>query len=84
MGGHSAPSQEPQVNDEQSFSFGIAGYKAGGSGPSIGAYPSPHYSGPQVPQLPSPHSRLKQTIEEAGVGPMTPLGEEVNILKLLF
>ena len=30
---------------------------------------SPHYTGPH---LMSPHSRLKQSIEEAGVGPMTP------------
>ena len=31
---------------------------------------SPHYTGPH--RVLSPHSRLKQSIEEAGVGPMTP------------
>jgi len=42
---------------------------------TIGAYPSPHYVGNSTHD-PSPSSRLKQTIEEAGVGPMTPLGQE--------
>ena len=33
---------------------------------------------PKVAQEASPLSRLKQSIEDAGVGPMTPLGEEVS------
>jgi hypothetical protein len=75
------PPPPPLNNDDQSFTFGIAGYKTGGGGgPSVvGAYPSPHYSGAPVPLQPSPLSRLKQTIQEAGVGPMTPLGEEVSL-----
>jgi hypothetical protein len=86
MGLHQ-PSSEPPAppplinnNDDQSFTFGIAGYRPSGS--SVGAYPSPHYSaGSQAPPLqPSPLSRLKQTIQEAGVGPMTPLGEEESPL----
>ena len=74
------PSQEPQApsSESQSFSFGIAGYKAGAGSSSVGAYPSPHYSGPHVMPEASPHSGLKQTLEEAGVGPMTPLGEVVS------
>ena len=39
---------------------------------------SPHYTGPPLPpatHTTSPLHRLRQTIEEAGVGPMTPLGE---------
>ena len=79
MGAQPAPSQDPQVNERQSFSFGIAGYNKSSSSPNVGAYPSPHYAGPQAPVSATPLSRLKQTIEEAGVGPMTPLGEEVII-----
>jgi len=84
---------------QDSFSFGIAGYKDGeynketatpdrtnlqapqpppvckDNTSTIGAYPSPHYVGNNTHD-PSPQSRLKQTIEEAGVGPMTPLGQE--------
>ena len=85
MGVQPSPShQEPPPvnnNDDQSFTFGIAGYKAGGPSSSLGAYPSPHYSGgAPAPMQPSPLSRLKQTIQEAGVGPMTPLGEEVRLI----
>ena len=85
MGVQPSPShQEPPPvnnNDDQSFTFGIAGYKAGGPSSSLGAYPSPHSSGgAPAPMQPSPLSRLKQTIQEAGVGPMTPLGEEVRLI----
>ena len=40
--------------------------------PSIGGYPSPHYIGAP---LASPRNRLKESLDAAGVGPMTPLGE---------
>ena len=75
MGAQPVPSQES--NERQSFSFGIAGYNKTSSSPNVGGYPSPHYAGPQAPASTTPLARLKQTIEEAGVGPMTPLGEEV-------
>lgn len=39
---------------------------------SIGGYPSPHYQG----SLASPKNRLKKSLEDAGVGPMTPLGDK--------
>jgi hypothetical protein len=68
-------------SDPKGFSFGIPGYgssAAPGTPPApgcLGSYPSPHYSGPPAPQAGSPLARLKQTIEDAGVGPMTPLAE---------
>jgi len=67
--------QEPANDQQQSFSFGIAGYNKSSAAANVGAYPSPHYLGPQVQTQSSPLSRLKQTIEEAGVGPMTPLAD---------
>merc|ERR1719410_396663 len=42
-----------------------------GVAPSVGGYPSPHYTG----TLLSPKNKLKQSLEDAGVGPMTPLGD---------
>ena len=46
-----------------------------GLAPSVGGYPSPHYTG----SLLSPRNRLKQSLEDAGVGPMTPLQDSDNI-----
>ena len=53
----------------------------GRTGGVVGRYPSPHYTGPPLQTLNSnntaaPLHRLKQTIEEAGVGPMAPLQED--------
>ena len=75
------PSLLSTEESKSGFSFGLAGYSSNSSstpstGPAcVGSYPSPHYSGPPAPQAGSPLARLKQTIEEAGVGPMTPLAE---------
>ena len=57
------------------------GVKDSGSS-TVGGYPSPHYSGNTTDS--SPLSRLKQSIEDAGVGPMTPLGQEVSLSLLFF
>ena len=63
---------------------GASANKESGNKSMVGGYPSPHYSGGSG-SCPvgegSPMSRLNKTIEDAGVGPMTPLGHEVNILK---
>ena len=42
----------------------------------VGGYPSPHYSG-HTREAASPLSRINKAIEDAGVGPMTPLRHEV-------
>ena len=44
--------------------------------PSVGGYPSPHYTGGP---LPSPRNRLKESLDAAGVGPMTPLGDSDSL-----
>ena len=44
--------------------------------PSIGGYPSPHYIGAP---LVSPRNRLKESLDAAGVGPMTPLGDNDSL-----
>ena len=61
--------------------------KESGNKSMVGGYPSPHYSGGSgsCPVADgSPLSRLNKTIEDAGVGPMTPLGHEVNVITLLL
>merc|ERR1719369_1349312 len=78
------PRHEESLSEQQSFTFGIAGY--GGSppvtSPPPAPYPSPQYVANNTPspgQFGTPMSRMmvnRQTIEEAGVGPMTPLIEE--------
>eukprot|EP00092_Neocalanus_flemingeri_P038323 GFUD01041722.1.p1 GENE.GFUD01041722.1~~GFUD01041722.1.p1 ORF type:complete len:2117 (-),score=667.90 GFUD01041722.1:649-6999(-) len=71
---------DQSVADEPHHNFGLSSYGTSSSSPApcVGGYPSPHYTGPPLPpaaQTTSPLHRLRQTIEEAGVGPMTPLGE---------
>ena len=73
------PSLLGNEDSKSGLSFGLASYSSNSTpstGPAcVGSYPSPHYSGPPAPQAGSPLARLKQTIEDAGVGPMTPLSE---------
>ena len=58
------PQQKPKERtDNDSFGYTTSGQSPGLS-PSVGGYPSPHYTG----ALLSPRNRLKRSIEEAGVG----------------
>jgi len=74
---------DQSVSDEPHHNFGQSNYNSSSTTPApcVGGYPSPHYTGPPLPpatHTTSPLHRLKQTIEDAGVGPMTPLGESVR------
>jgi len=68
------PVPHDSVSDEPHHNYGTS---SSTPAPCVGGYPSPHYTGPPLPvaQVTSPLHRLRQTIEDAGVGPMTPLGE---------
>lgn len=54
----------------------VPGLPAPAVSPSVGGYPSPHYTGGP---LPSPRNRLKESLDAAGVGPMTPLGDSDSL-----
>jgi len=72
---------DQSVADDPHFGQNSYSSSASTPAPCVGGYPSPHYTGPPLPHAThttSPQHRLKQTIEEAGVGPMTPLGESVR------
>jgi len=74
---------DQSVSDDPHHNFGQSNYNTSTSTPApcVGGYPSPHYTGPPLPpatHTTSPLHRLRQTIEDAGVGPMTPLGEAVR------
>ena len=62
------PTKESLVDESNNHLSGYNSLTPSSPG-NIGGYPSPHYTGA------SPRNRLKQSLEDAGVGPMTPLGD---------
>ena len=64
-----------EIMETHSPSMAGLGHNLTTSLPSVGGYPSPHYTGSML----SPYNRLKQSLEAMGEGLMSPLQDNDNI-----